>query len=434
MRSAKPRARASASRGRAVLLACAALAASRVAPARAQQPAPPPPHRELNIVPVVGGDSDVGVGFGEVSDWARLDPAFRPYVWRLETGAFITFKLREASQVIVPYQDYYLLLTLPDIGGARRLRLDIRPSYTDETTLRFYGIGNATPLPSGNVPIDDTEYRRVHPTLSIEARYRMFSCFFLQLGSVYTHNWLEVRPTSMLARAQAAGPPEVRELLGSFAPHGVELIEVGLQYDSRDDEIVTGHGAFHTLELRVSPRLDGWLPYQYEQLDATLRFYAEPIPRWLALAWRVVGDALLGTPPFYELARFDETPAVGGGKAVRGVPAQRYYGKVKLFENLEVRSAILPFTVGGKRLVLGLAAFLDGGRTWTELGRAHPDLDGTGWGLKYGIGGGLRLQEGQTFVVRADLAWSPDAQPIGAYFAAGEIFWGVGCAAQSTGR
>jgi hypothetical protein len=34
----------------------------------------------------------------------------------------------------------------------------------------------------------------------------------------------------------------------------------------------------------------------------------------------------------------------------------------------------------------------------------------------------LRVQEGQTFVVRLDLAWSPDATPIGAYFAAGEIF------------
>ena len=72
--------------------------------------------------------------------------------------------------------------------------------------------------------------------------------------------------------------------------------------------------------------------------------------------------------------------------------------------------------------MLALAAFFDCGRVWTELGRAHPELDGTGVGLKYGIGGGLRLQEGKTFVVRADLAWSPDATPIGAYFAAGQIF------------
>jgi hypothetical protein len=53
---------------------------------------------------------------------------------------------------------------------------------------------------------------------------------------------------------------------------------------------------------------------------------------------------------------------------------------------------------------------------------AHPELDGTGLGLKYGVGTGLRFQEGRTFVVRADLAWSPDARPIGGYFAAGQIF------------
>jgi hemolysin activation/secretion protein len=75
-----------------------------------------------------------------------------------------------------------------------------------------------------------------------------------------------------------------------------------------------------------------------------------------------------------------------------------------------------------KLLVLSVAAFLDGGRVWTEISQAHPELDGGGLGIKYGVGGGLRLQEGQTFVVRADIAWSPDATPIGAYFAAGEIF------------
>jgi hemolysin activation/secretion protein len=93
-----------------------------------------------------------------------------------------------------------------------------------------------------------------------------------------------------------------------------------------------------------------------------------------------------------------------------------------VFENLEFRSDLWHFTLKKKALVLGLAAFVDGGRAWTELFHPHPELDGTGLGLKYGMGCGLRLQEGKTFVVRADLAWSPDARPVGGYFAAGEIF------------
>jgi hypothetical protein len=35
---------------------------------------------------------------------------------------------------------------------------------------------------------------------------------------------------------------------------------------------------------------------------------------------------------------------------------------------------------------------------------------------------GLRVQKGKAFVVRADVAWSPDARPIGGYFTAGQLF------------
>ena len=387
-------------------------------------PTPPgtPPRRELNIFPLIGGSSDVGVGIGEVSNWAFLEPGHaEPYGWKAENGAFITFK-PQAGKLVIPFQDYYVLYTLLDIGPQRRVRLDIRPAVTNESTLKYYGIGNASPMPPSDVPISDTQYRRVHPTLLIEARIRLAGPFYLLVGNVYTHNWLQVPGTSLLARDQSMGTPEVRALLGSFAPHGVDLVELGLQYDTRDSAIVTRSGMFHAIKARISPSVPGWLPYQYVQLDATAQLFFTPVPRWLSVSWRGVADVLLGAPPFYELARFDETPAIGGGKAVRGVPAQRYYGKVKVFQNLEVRSELFPFTLLNKPFVLGVAAFVDAGRTWTELFRANPALDGTGLGLKYGIGGGLRLQEGRTFVVRADVAWSPDATPIGAYFAAGQIF------------
>src|SRR5665213_207709 len=379
------------------------------------------PHRELNIVPIAGGDSDVGLGFGQVGDWAAMAPGYSPYKWRLESQAFITFKEQDGG-LIIPFQDYSLLLTLPDLAPKKRLRLDISGAFTNEATLKYYGIGNASVLPPPTVNVRDTEYARIHPTLTAEARVALGNAFFLRFGEQYTYNRLTVRPTSTVAADDANASPEVRSILGTFGPHSVDLLEAGVEYDSRDNEIVTRHGMFHAIKVRISPRIDGWLPYGYQQLDADARFYFTPVPRWLTITWRAVGDALLGNPPFYELARFDETPALGGVNAVRGVPAQRYYGKVKVFENLELRSEILPFTIKKKKLILAVAAFFDAGRVWTELSHANPQLDGTGLGLKYGVGGGLRVQEGKTFVVRLDLAWSPDATPIGAYFAAGEIF------------
>ncbi len=397
-------------------------------------PAEAQSRRELNIIPIAGGDSDVGIGVGEVSDLASISTspapatalpstasALAPYRWRLESGAFITFKEQDGS-LILPYQDYFLLLSVPDLGASRRWRIDLRGSFTDETTLKYYGVGDATPPPPPGLDVAATEYKRIHPTGLVQVRTRLRPKWFLDFGSQFTYNKLDVGAGSVLASQRATGSPEVQGLLGDFGRHGVELLEASLQYDSRDNEIVTRRGMFHSLGARLSPRIEGWLPYGYLQLDATACFYATPVPRWLTVSFRAVADALVGSPPFYELARFAETPAIGGGQAVRGVPAQRYYGKVKVFENLELRSELFPFHLRSKSFVLGTALFLDGGRSWTELLHAHPELDGTGWGIKYGVGGGLRLQEGTTFAVRADVAWSPDASPVGAYFAAGEIF------------
>jgi Omp85 superfamily domain len=414
-------------RGEGIVGLCAvAMLAGLMGRARAEAPAAAKAEgdsvRELNFVPLVGGDSDVGLGFGEVGDWARLQPNAGLFRWRLENAGFISFKVRDGHDLLVPFQDYYLLFSRRNEGAEKEWQLDLRAAFTDETTLKFYGVGNATPLPPGSVDVRDTEYGRIHPTLSLQRRGVIGHHVYLQLGSVYTYNRLSVSPTSTLAAAAASDSPVMRTLLGDFRSHGVELLEVGLEYDTRDNEIVTRNGSFHALQLRVSPRVSGLLPYSYVQIDGTLRYFATPIPRRLTIAARVVGDLLLGHPPFYELARFDETAAIGGTKAIRGVPAQRYYGKVKVFGNLEVRTELTSFHIGTKAHVLGLVGFYDAGRVWTELTRAHPDLDGTGIGLKYGVGGGLRLQQGQTFVVRADLAWSPDARPLGAYFAAGQIF------------
>jgi hemolysin activation/secretion protein len=141
----------------------------------------------------------------------------------------------------------------------------------------------------------------------------------------------------------------------------------------------------------------------------------------VSLAMRVVGDWMFGNVPFYELARFDDTFAIGGTTGVRGVPAQRYYGKLKAFGNLELRLEVVSFRALGKPLTLGLVPFVDAGRLWADT-HAHPELDGRGVGLKYGYGGGLRVQSGSSFVIRLDVAASPDASPVGGYFSAGQMF------------
>ena len=106
---------------------------------------------------------------------------------------------------------------------------------------------------------------------------------------------------------------------------------------------------------------------------------------------------------------------------MRGVPAQRYYGKVKAFSNVELRSELFDFELFGDRRRVGLTGFGDFGRLWSDY-ESHPELDGEGLGLKYGLGGGLRLTSGKAFVLRLDVAWSPDADPVSAYLISGHHF------------
>jgi hypothetical protein len=380
------------------------------------------PNQELNFIPVIGGDSDIGFGVGGAGDLAALTEGNPPYRWRLDAAAFVTFKTRPERGLVLPFEDYHLQLTVPRLGPGAALRMEARVAFTDEQTLRYYGLGNASPPQAPGESVTDLEYERLHPTASLEMRAYLLRSLHVLLGTSFTYNRLDVPPDTRLGRQQAAGPPGVRALLGTFDPHGVELITLELAWDTRDDDSVTRAGQYHTLRFRASPRLGDALPYGYQRVTGTSRFYWTSSGGHWHLLTRLVGDLLFNDVPFYELARFDETAAIGGGKAVRGVPAQRYYGKVKVFGNVEGIVDVRRFTGWDKPFALGVAAFWDAGRTWTQLGQSNPALDGTGLGLKYGVGGGLRLQEGRTFIVRLDLAWSPDATPIGVYFNAGQIF------------
>jgi outer membrane protein assembly factor BamA len=387
------------------------------------EPEPVAPKTELGAVPLLGGDSDIGFGGGVLGSLTWLEPKYRPYRRRLEVGGIATFK-RASGAWDVPYQDYYLLWTEPHLLRDR-LRLDLRPSYTNEANQYYYGIGNATEAPehgpAGQSAREYFQYGRMHPTILARIRANLGNGFYAQTGVSLTHNRIDLHPGSKLELDSSAREGPLRSSFRTLADHSVALFEYAIVYDTRDDETATHEGAFHQAKLRLSPGGTSLFPYRYGQLNVTARFYTTPVPRWLTIAFRFVGDAQFGDPPFYELARYEDTFAVGGGKGVRGVPAGRYYGKLKAFSNLEARSLVLSARFADKDYALGLVAFVDAGRVWADASHA-PELDGTGLGIKWGMGLGIRFQQGSAFVVRGDVAWSPDARPIGAYFTAGQMF------------
>lgn len=390
-------------------------------PARADDE--PRAHTEFGVLPLIGGDSDLGFGGGALLSITRVEPGWVPYRWQLEMGAVATFK-RPDTGWEMPYQDAYVMLNFPRFIS-NRLRLELRPSYTRELNQTYYGIGNASVAPErgpmGQSQRDYFEYGRMHPTLSLRMLIRLDRVFFLQLGTSLTYNELDVHPGSKLDQDRRSSDPRIRSFFGPLGPHLVHFFEYSALFDSRDNEVSPIRGMYHQLRVRLSPGGVMPFPYRYGQVNATARFYATPVRRWLTIAARVVGDVLFGDPPFYELARFEDTFALGGVRGVRGVPAPRYYGKIKLFGNLESRSELAVFTLFGLPCTLSGVLFIDAGRLWSDW-HADSELDGVGPGIKFGFGGGLRVQQGTAFVVRGDIAWSPDARPIGAYLTAGQIF------------
>jgi hypothetical protein len=400
--------------GRALLSAAIVLA---LVPARTAWGGSDRERTEFDLVPIVGGNSDVGFGGGAVGALTHFAPGSdeQSWAWRIEANALVTFRLSPSADI--PYQDYLLLLTVPQLRGGK-LRLTARGAFTQETDVRYFGLGNATPAPPDQGSARYL-YGRTHPTVEGHARLELAPYVYATAGGSFTVDWFAVPTDGLLANEMRAGSPEVKSLLGSARTDAVATLDESVSWDDRDDEVVPHRGSWDELTVRLSPRIGDVLPYGFTEILANARLYV-PVGSRVVVALRGIADGLIGSPPFYHLAEYDQTYAIGGALGVRGVPGERYYGKVKLLTNLEVRTDVARFRAVGKPWGLDLVGFFDAGRLWADW--FATGLDGGGLGLKWGTGVGIRVEQGSAFVVRADIAWSPDATPIAGYFAAGEIF------------
>jgi outer membrane protein assembly factor BamA len=389
------------------------------APPDSSRPDEEAAHTETNIVPVIGGSTDLGIGGGYFAGIARVKKGIDPFLWNIDSSGLVTFKYSASHGFTVPYQDLYARLTIPRLFGAP-LRLEIRPSYTWES-IEYFGMGNASSVKGQDTSSDFYKYTRGHPQFDVDVRGKILDHLAGRVGFRYIQNFIRVADDSKLAEDLRTGSEEVKSLIGQTRSHAVVLFKYGLQWDTRDNETSSHRGSFDALDVKLSPGGTTEFPYRYGEATLNLRGFLPLGTDRVTLAVRAVGDWMFGDVPFYELARFDDTFAVGGTTGVRGVPAQRYYGKLKALGNAELRLEAASFRALGKPLILGIVPFFDGGRVWADTTR-HPELDGHGVGLKYGAGGGLRVQSGTSFVIRADVAWSPDATPISGYFSAGQAF------------
>lgn len=368
---------------------------------------PPKPSRtELGVFPGVNYNTDLGLGMGAVVGVARIEPDADPYRWRVQALLYLSLKEAPEGGVEVVEHDDYLDVDRPGLLDGR-LRLRGRLAFHRLATAGWYGLGNAAPGAAGDARA--SEYQKLQARAEGYARVRAARELELVGGLRATATRITLYPGSVLER-DAPG-------LVGIDDHGELLAMGGILLDERDDEYAPTSGWMVEASLRGARGIGE--PFTYGGVTLSWRGFLRIASDRVVLAGRVLGDVIVGDAPFYELARHGgamNADATGGGTSIRGVPAQRYHGRAKVLGSGEVRFQIVPFRLWSQRFRAGAAVFVDGGRVFHD-----PGVDGDSLGLHLGIGGGLRIQWGETFIGRADWAGSPEGTS-GLYLGVGNIF------------
>jgi hypothetical protein len=381
---------------------------------------------ELAGFPIIGGNTDIGVQFGGAATLTRFYDNARPYQWNADLLLSASAKDDQNGFRLVQ-QAHVLRLNAPDLFSGR-LRLDSRASFQRTINAGYYGMGNATvfdPVPS---PGQSTIGRR-YQYLQNETKFRVIGRVrtgtpvdFAFTGKL-RYEAPEVYASSKLAQDLAARNPDGSRVAIGATSMLVAGLGAGVMIDTRDSEFVTRRGVFY--QAGVGAFVGTAEDVAYGNAAVVLSHYA-PLPGPLVFASRFVASFLFGNVPFYDLEQggtFESQYLLGGESGVRGVPAGRYTGPIKVLANTEIRATPFPrFVLWGQRLRIGNSIFFDAGRVWNQYEVISP-ADGTSLGLKFGIGTGVFIQWGEAAIFRIEAAYSPDAQevnpklPLGIYAA-----------------
>ncbi|MCB9640662.1 MAG: BamA/TamA family outer membrane protein [Myxococcales bacterium] len=416
--------------------------------AKKEKPKKDPNRLEIGGLPAVNYNIDTGFGVGVILNLARFAPGYYPYRWRLFLQIYTTLRPDPAGGVENPYHSHFLELDMPGLIDGVRLRA--RVEFRRFSTAGYYGLGNNSEKiePWANLDSEKDpegyraarryqQYDRIYPFASLGARITLWQRdkerLELFLTGAFTYNFLNPYPGSRLekdiqeSKTDSKAGQALRQQLLGIAPHALLEVGAGLLWDTRDNEFTPQRGILHEISFRGSPGVDANL--YYAAFNATLRFYQSIYKEYLVIAFRILGDVMLGNVPFYLLAEhggFFSGNTLGAGGGLRAVPTGRYHGKIKMLGNLELRSKFLTFNIGSVPFSLGVLAFFDFGRAWLDFNSSANLFDGISdeknlFGMKFSGGGGLRIQWGESLVVRLDVGYSNIGE-LGFYLDIAHIF------------
>jgi hypothetical protein len=380
--------------------------------------------------PLIGGSTDIGFQFGAVATLSHFADGIKPYAWNMDLAA--SASLKDGPNGVQFVQESFLYNA--DLAGymGGKLRLNPQVQYQRTINMGYYGLGDAA---SGAVPANYTgppgryfEWIDSIASAYIQPRYFLSRPWVITGALGYRYMDPTAYADSKVSRDAESHNPDGTPVVRGLRQLSVTQVAVGGGFDARDDEIFARNGGSGQLAIAYQQGIPADSSVRYGEAQALIQGF-KPIGPFV-LAARAVADFQFGHVPFYDLSMsgpFGQSEAIGGGSAVRGVPVGRYSGEIKMYGNVELRTLFVKFHVIGHKVTLGADALFDTGRSWVDYSFKSP-LDGSGLGLKYGVGGGIYCIWGQAAIFRVDAAYSPDAAeenpgfPVGIYVADGTSF------------
>ncbi len=371
----------------------------------------------FGALPALAYSTDDGLGYGALASIYRYDGQSAPYKWSATLLLYTTTKRSHT---------HHLDLDIIDLAG-QPLRLTGRLEFAATKTASYCGLdpaefcdvadAEAAAAAAGLSDTSTDEYdtfvrryhmiRRIRPNSTWNFRYRISD---MPHKVEILVGWFGEYLIPGDFQDEGAYPGSLYALdfpADEEGPAGEEgffsNLQGGIVFDSRDNEPAPTAGYWAEASVRGASRFWG-SEWSYVGYNVTLRGYTSPIER-VVLTGRLIADGLIGDAPVTGLARAGGTQIYdlfGGQSAGRGIRAAGVLGKARFVAQPEVRATFARFTVLKKADVdLVAVGFSDWGYIAPELSALS---DGA---LVGGYGGGLRFVMNTNFIVRADVAFSP---------------------------
>lgn len=272
-----------------------------------------------------------------------------------------------------------------------RFRLTARASYSRDTSLRYYGIGNDTVSQDDRVNNNDPYYQNIRSGPGFDFQLTRYIGRHIRVGPTLGLKWTEVNVP--------AGSLLLSENPSGVAGGRTHYIGFSVVHDNTDFEPYPSRG-------RVNEVFFNWYPpflgseYHFFRFTYTFkRFW--PLHPQLILGFRTLFETLGGDVPFYEMGAVggsQPTLGIGGDRFFRGYDNNRFMDKIRLAFSMELRWDPFLFDFAKQDVTLGFVPFIDVGRVWPDLlpiqlGSWHASA---GWGA--------RLIWNNRFIIRADVA------------------------------